>query len=53
MQKRKTLVNSLYNAKILQDKKQGIEILKKLNIDENVRPEELTIEQFENISKNL
>ena len=53
MQKRKTLVNSLYNAKILQDKKQGIEILKKLNIDENARPEELTIEQFENISKNL
>ena len=53
MQKRKTLVNSLYNAKILKNKKQGIEILKKLNIDENVRPEELTIEQFENISKNI
>lgn len=53
MQKRKTLVNSLTNNKIFTNKEQGINLLKHLNISENVRPEELTIEQFEKISNNL
>ena len=53
MQKRKTLLNSLTNNKIFENKQQGIEILKSLNINENVRPEELTLEQFEKISDNL
>ena len=53
MQKRKTLLNSLTNTKIFKNKQQGIEILKKLNINENVRPEELSLEQFEKISDNL
>lgn len=53
MQKRKTLLNSLTNNKILDNKQQGIEILKTLNINENIRPEELTLEQFEKISDNL
>lgn len=53
MQKRKTLLNSLTNNKIFENKQQGIEILKKLNINENTRPEELTLKQFEKISDNL
>ena len=53
MQKRKTLLNSLTNNKIFNSKQQGIEILKSLGINENVRPEELTLEQFEKISNNL
>ncbi len=53
MQKRKTLLNSLTNNKVFENKKQGIEILKSLELDENVRPEELTLEQFSKISDNL
>ena len=53
MQKRKTLLNSLTNNKIFENKKQGIELLKSLQINENIRPEELTLEQFEKISDNL
>ena len=53
MQKRKTLLNSLTNGKIFNDKQQGIEILKSLHINENIRPEELTLEQFAKISDNL
>ena len=52
MQKRKTLLNSLTNSGVFSSKEKGIEILKKLNIKETVRPEELTLEQFEKISKN-
>ena len=53
MQKRKTLLNSLTNNKIFENKKQGMEVLNLLNINENVRPEELTLEQFSKISDNL
>lgn len=53
MQKRKTLLNSLTNNKIFENKNQGIELLKTLQINENIRPEELTLEQFEKISDNL
>lgn len=53
MQKRKTLLNSLTNNKIFDNKQQGIKILKSLNINENIRPEELTLEQFEKISDYL
>lgn len=52
-QKRKTLLNSLTNNKIFQNKQQGIELLNSLQINENCRPEELTLEQFEKISNNL
>ena len=53
MQKRKTLLNSLTNNKILDNKQNGIRILKSLDINENIRPEELTLEQFAKISDNL
>lgn len=50
MQKRKTLVNSLYNAKILDDKEKVEEMLDKLNIDLKIRAEKLTLEQFAQIA---
>ncbi len=53
MQKRKTLLNSLTNNGIFENKKKGTEILNSLGIKENVRPEELTLEKFEKISDNL
>ena len=53
MQRRKTLLNSLVNNKILKNKEQGIKILKELELKENIRPEELTLEQFSEISDNL
>lgn len=53
MQKRKTLLNSLTNSKIFENKAQGIDILKKIGISENIRPEELELEQFAKISDNL
>ena len=52
-QKRKTLINSLTNNKIFKNKEQGIKILKELGIDENVRPEELNLEKFAEISDKL
>ena len=53
MQKRKTLINSLNNNGILKDKEQGVELLRTLNINENIRPEELSIEEFAKISDKL
>ena len=51
MQRRKTLLNGLTNSKVFLNKQEGLEILKKLNLDENVRAEELSIEDFANIAK--
>ena len=53
MQRRKTLLNALTNAKVFLSKNEGLEILKKLNLDENVRAENLTIEDFANIAKSI
>ncbi len=53
MQKRKTLLNSLTNNGVFKNKTQGTEILNFLGIKENVRPEELTLKQFEKISNIL
>ena len=53
MQKRKTLLNSLTNNGVFKNKTQGTEILNSLGIKEIVRPEELTLEQFEKISNIL
>lgn len=52
-QRRKTLLNSLVNTNILKDKEQGIGILKKLNIKENTRPEELSLENFAKITDTI
>lgn len=53
MQRRKTLLNALTNTKVFLNKNEGIEVLKKLNLDENVRAENLTIEDFANIAKEI
>ena len=46
MQRRKTLLNSLSNVKVFKSKEEGIEILKQLNLREDVRPENLKLEDF-------
>ena len=53
MQRRKTLLNSLNNSNIFKNKEEGIKILKELNLDENVRAENLRLQDFANISKKL
>ena len=51
MQRRKTLLNALTNTKVFLSKNEGLEILKKLNLSENVRAENLSIQDFANIAK--
>ena len=51
MQRRKTLLNALTNTKVFISKEEGIQVLKKLGLDENVRAENLSIEDFANIAK--
>ena len=51
MQRRKTLLNALTNTKVFMSKQEGIEIFKKLNLDENIRAENLSIQDFANIAK--
>ena len=51
MQRRKTLLNALTNTKVFLNKEEGIQILKELNLDENVRAEKLSIQEFANIAK--
>ena len=57
MQRRKTLLNSLTNVGFFKNKEQGINILKKLGLREDIRPENLSIEDFARLSdvfmKNL
>ena len=53
MQRRKTLLNALTNTKVFISKEEGIEILKELNLDENIRAEKLTIEDFAQITNKI
>ena len=53
MQRRKTLLNALTNSKVFLNKNEGLEILKKLNLEENIRAEKLTIEDFARIAKEI
>ena len=52
MQKRKTLVNALVNGKIT-DKDTILKILSELNIDSKIRPEQLSLDDFANITNAL
>ncbi|MBO4901821.1 MAG: 16S rRNA (adenine(1518)-N(6)/adenine(1519)-N(6))-dimethyltransferase RsmA [Lachnospiraceae bacterium] len=53
-QRRKTLVNGLYNAPDLHyDKEQIAEVLKDMGLSEDVRGETLTLEQFAGLSNRL
>ena len=53
MQRRKTLLNALTNTKVFLNKEEGLKILKKVKLNENVRAEELSIQDFANIAKNI
>lgn len=53
MQRRKTLLNALVNTKVFSSKEDGIEILKKIGLDTNIRPEKLSLEDYANIAKNI
>lgn len=57
MQRRKTLLNALVNTGVFKNKEEGLNILQKLNLREDIRAENLTIEDFAGISnlflKNL
>ena len=51
MQRRKTLLNALVNTNVFKNKEEGIEILQKVGININVRPEKLKLEDYANITK--
>ena len=51
MQRRKTLLNALVNAKIFESKETGEKILRKLNLNLTVRPENLSLQDYANITK--
>ena len=53
MQRRKTLLNSLTNAGMIKDKEALKKILEKLGLEENIRGEKLTIEQFAELTDLL
>ena len=53
MQRRKTLLNALTNTKVFFSKEEGVEILKELNLDENIRAENLTLEDFAGITNKI
>ncbi|MBR0426649.1 MAG: 16S rRNA (adenine(1518)-N(6)/adenine(1519)-N(6))-dimethyltransferase RsmA [Clostridia bacterium] len=60
MQRRKTLINSLTSVGVFKNKEEGIQMLKKLGLKEDIRPENMKIEDFakltdlflKNISEN-
>jgi len=52
-QKRKTLVNSLVNTKICSSKSQLENILSELKIDKNIRPENLSLEDFALLTQKI
>ncbi len=53
MQRRKTLLNSLTNAKVFLNKEEGINILKELKLEESVRPEMLCLQDFADIANKI
>lgn len=53
MQRRKTLINALTNTQIIKNKEEANQIFEKLNISTKVRAEELTLQQFADISDNI
>lgn len=52
-QRRKTLLNGLTNAGIVKNKEEGKKLLEKIGVEENVRGENLTIEQFAELANEL
>ena len=52
-QRRKTLINALVNGKIVESKEKAEKIIKELNINENIRGEKLTLEDFARICNTI
>lgn len=52
-QKRKTLVNSLVNQKICSSKQEAEKILNQIGLDSKVRPEELNLQDFANLTNQI
>ena len=46
MQRRKTLLNALVNTGVFKNKEEGLEMLKTLNLREDIRAENLSLEDF-------
>ena len=53
MQRRKTLLKALTNTKVFLNKEEGQKILKDLSLSENARAEELTLQDFANITNKI
>lgn len=53
MQRRKTLANALVNTKIFTNKEEAVQALKEIGLDENIRAEKLTLEDFANLSNKI
>lgn len=53
MQRRKTLLNALVNNNIFNSKEEGLNILKNINIDENIRGEKLTLQDFAKLTEAI
>ena len=53
MQRRKTLLNGLVNSSIVKDKETGKSLLKDIGLPENIRGENLSIEQFAKLADEL
>lgn len=52
-QRRKTLLNVLTNTKVFENKEKGKQILEELNLDVNVRPENLTLQDYAKLSHKV
>lgn len=53
MQRRKTLINALQNTEVCENKEKLKKILNELELDERIRGEALTLDEFINISNVL
>lgn len=53
MQRRKTLANALVNAKLINSKEDIKKIFNEANIDENIRGEKLTMQDFANLANAI
>lgn len=53
MQRRKTLVNALVNSRIIENKELAKKVLQDIGLNENIRGEVLTIQQFEKLSNYI
>lgn len=53
MQRRKTLVNALVNARVYKNKEEAVKNLKKIGLGENIRAEQLTLQDFANLTNEF